>query len=63
MRDDYNKIAQRALEQKKEQAITRWFETKLPTYYIMVDKDYQGCESIQRAFSKILAKSGGSQQP
>ncbi len=64
LRDDYNKIALRALEEKKQQTITRWFETKLPTYYIMVDKDYQGCEAIQRAFSKILAKSaGGTQQP
>jgi peptidyl-prolyl cis-trans isomerase SurA len=58
LRDDYNKIAQRALEEKKSQTLTRWFETKLPTYYIMVDKDYQGCESIQKAFSKILAASG-----
>ena len=61
LKDDYNKVAQRALEEKKAQTLTKWFETKLPTYYIMVDKDYQGCVSIQKAFSKILAASGGQQ--
>jgi peptidyl-prolyl cis-trans isomerase SurA len=62
LRDDYNKISLRALEEKKNQTLTRWFETKLPTYYIMVDKDYQECESIRKAFSKIMQASG-AQQP
>ena len=62
IRDDYNKISQRALEEKKNQTLVRWFETKLPTYYIMVDKDYQECESIKKAFSKIIQASG-AQQP
>jgi peptidyl-prolyl cis-trans isomerase SurA len=61
LKDDYNKIAQKALEEKKAEAVRKWFETKLPTYYIMVDKDYQGCENIQKAFSKILAKGSSAQ--
>jgi peptidyl-prolyl cis-trans isomerase SurA len=63
LKDDYNKIALKALEEKKAEAVRKWFETKLPTYYIMVDKDYQGCENIQKAFSKILAKSSSGQAP
>jgi peptidyl-prolyl cis-trans isomerase SurA len=61
LKDDYNKISLKALEEKKADAVRKWFETKLPTYYIMVDKEYQGCENIQKAFSKILAKSTAGQ--
>jgi peptidyl-prolyl cis-trans isomerase SurA len=53
LKDDYNKIAQRALEEKKQAAIEAWFYKKLPTYYIMVDKEYQDCEGIKKAFYRI----------
>lgn len=50
LRDDYNKVAMRALEEKKNAAIERWFQTKLPTYYTMIDAEYLGCASIQNTF-------------
>ena len=56
MKDDYNKIAVRALEEKKNKAVERWFINKLPTYYIMVDKEFQACESIQRSFGPMVKK-------
>ena len=56
MKDDYNKISVRALEEKKNTAIERWFINKLPTYYIMVDKEFQACESIQRSFGTMVKK-------
>jgi len=56
MKDDYNKIAVRALEEKKNKAVERWFINKLPTYYIMVDKEFQACESIQRSFGTMVKK-------
>ncbi len=56
MKDDYNKISVRALEEKKNKAIERWFINKLPTYYIMVDKEFQACESIQRSFGTMVKK-------
>jgi peptidyl-prolyl cis-trans isomerase SurA len=31
LRDDYNKIAKRALEEKKMRAVQKWFKQKLPT--------------------------------
>ncbi len=37
MQDDYSKIAQFALEEKKGLAIDKWMKAKIPTYYIMVD--------------------------
>ena len=56
IKDDYNKIAVRALEEKKTKAVERWFINKLPTYYIMVDKEYQACESIQNSFGTMVKK-------
>ena len=56
MKDDYNKIAIRALEEKKNKAVERWFINKLPTYYIMVDKEFHECESIQRSFGTMVKK-------
>jgi peptidyl-prolyl cis-trans isomerase SurA len=56
LKDDYNKIAQRALAEKKDQAIRKWFETMLPTYYIMVDKEYEDCEGIKQKFPKKPAQ-------
>ena len=37
MHDDYSKIAQFALEEKKAKAMEKWLATKLPTYYVNVD--------------------------
>jgi peptidyl-prolyl cis-trans isomerase SurA len=56
LKDDYNKISVRALEEKKNRAVEKWFVDKLPTYYIMVDKEFENCESIRRSFGKINAK-------
>ena len=37
MQDDYSKISQFALEEKKSKTLEKWLSTKIPTYYIMVD--------------------------
>lgn len=39
LKDDYSKIADRALSQKKNQELDRWLAKKIPNYYIMVDKE------------------------
>ena len=46
MKDDYNKISQAALEEKKGKTIARWFERHIPTYYIMIDNEFQLCKQI-----------------
>ncbi|MEO6550782.1 MAG: peptidylprolyl isomerase [Ferruginibacter sp.] len=48
IRDDYNKVAQRALEEKKNEALEKWFSQKISTYYIMVDNEYKDCEQMKR---------------
>lgn len=46
LKDDYNKVASRALEEKKYEAMERWFNTKIPTYYIMLDEDARSCSQL-----------------
>jgi peptidyl-prolyl cis-trans isomerase SurA len=46
--DDYNKIAQGALEEKKYQAMDKWLRARLPAYYVMVDEDASECPQLQK---------------
>lgn len=48
IRDDYNKIASKALEEKKNEALEKWFSQKISSYYIMVDNDYRDCEEMKK---------------
>jgi peptidyl-prolyl cis-trans isomerase SurA len=48
MKDDYNKIAQRALEEKKNNTLDKWFNEKISTYYIKVDDEYKTCEQMSK---------------
>jgi peptidyl-prolyl cis-trans isomerase SurA len=46
MKDDYNRIAQRALELKKQDVLDKWFQSKIPNYYVLIDSDYNNCSTI-----------------
>lgn len=46
--DDYNKISQAALEQKKMLAMEKWLMAKIPTFYMKVDESATGCTQIQK---------------
>ena len=48
IKDDYSKIAQRALEEKKNNALESWFNEKIPTYYIKVDDEFKTCEEMKK---------------
>ncbi len=48
MKDDYNRIAQRALEEKKADAVEKWFNSKISSYYVMVDDDYKSCPQLAK---------------
>lgn len=47
LKDDYNKIAQRALEVKKQNVLEKWFKDHIPNYYTTIDTEYMGCETIK----------------
>lgn len=45
--DDYSKIADLALNQKKNEELDKWLTKKIPTYYILVDKEAtNNCPSL-----------------
>jgi len=48
LKDDYNRLATRALEDKKNDALDTWFNKKIPTYFIMVDDEYKGCPEMKK---------------
>lgn len=58
LKDDYNKVASRAIEEKRNRTIEKWFKTRLPSYYVMVDGEYQNCESIKNTFPQFSKKQG-----
>ncbi|HYM94539.1 MAG TPA: peptidylprolyl isomerase [Chitinophagaceae bacterium] len=49
LKDDYSKISQFALEEKKQQVLQKWLAAKIPTYYIMVDNDISSqCPQVKK---------------
>lgn len=46
LNEDYNRIAQRALELKKNTALEKWFKEHIPTYFVSIDKDFVGCSGL-----------------
>jgi peptidyl-prolyl cis-trans isomerase SurA len=46
LKDDYNKFAARALEDKKQQILEQWFKEHIATFYITLDKDFVHCQNI-----------------
>ncbi len=48
LKDDYDKIAQRALEEKKGGALEQWFTKKISSYYIKLDDEYKNCDEMKK---------------
>jgi peptidyl-prolyl cis-trans isomerase SurA len=46
LKEDYNKVAQRALEEKKAKSMETWFKEHVPSYYVFVDESFQGCVEL-----------------
>lgn len=59
LKDDYNRVAQRALEEKKNAALEKWFKEHIPTYYVLIDREFNGCGGLDewRAAAANAAKS------
>lgn len=56
LKDDYDKIAQRALAEKKNDALEAWFNKKIPTFYVNIAPEYQSCPEIKPWLQKETAK-------
>jgi len=45
--DDYARIQEVAVAQKKQQKMNTWVKAKLPSYYLKIDPEYQTCPVIK----------------
>jgi peptidyl-prolyl cis-trans isomerase SurA len=59
LKDDYDRVATRALEIKKQKVISDWFQSRIPTYYLMIDDEFKGCESLNNWMQFATAKKVG----
>lgn len=49
LHDDYSKISQMALEEKKNKAMEKWLKMMIPTYFIMVDQESRDeCPQLEK---------------
>jgi len=44
---DYNKISERAIADKKQRILDSWFDDHLKNYYIYVDPSFGGCKDLE----------------
>jgi peptidyl-prolyl cis-trans isomerase SurA len=54
-KDDYSKISQRALEEKKNEVLEKWFKDHIPNYYITIDKEFTGCQNVKEWLPNAVA--------
>ncbi len=47
LKEDYNRVAQRALEDKKSATLEKWFKDHIPNYYVLIDKDFANCTGLE----------------
>lgn len=53
MQDDYSKISNYALEEKKAKVLEKWLKDKIPTYYMMIDaQSEEECPAIKKFDTK-----------
>ena len=48
LRDDYDRVAARTLDQKRSATLEKWFIAKIPTFYIMIDGEYRNCGNLSK---------------
>ncbi len=46
LKEDYDRVAKRALEEKKNGILEKWFKEHIPTYYVTIDKEFSGCSGL-----------------
>lgn len=46
LKEDYDRVAKRALEEKKAGVLEKWFKDHIPTYFISIDKQFSSCSSL-----------------
>ncbi len=56
LKDDYDKVAQRAMEEKKNEVLENWFSQKIPSFYVKITEEYKDCPEMKKWDSTITAQ-------
>lgn len=62
LKDDYNRVAQRALEEKKTTTLEKWFKEHIPTYYILIDNEFTKCPELAQWKQAAVSAAEGRKQ-
>lgn len=46
LKEDYDRVAKRAMDEKKSTVLEKWFKEHIPTYYISIDKSFGHCKGL-----------------
>jgi len=46
LKDDYDKVSQRALAEKKQTALDTWFKQHISDFYVDIDDQYRKCGNL-----------------
>lgn len=55
LKDDYDKVAARALEEKKNDALDEWFNKHIPTFFVNIADEYKQCPEIGKWTERATA--------
>jgi peptidyl-prolyl cis-trans isomerase SurA len=55
LKEDYSKIQELALQQKKMLQVEKWVEQKVPTYYLNIDPEYRSCGNLNKWYNMSAA--------
>jgi peptidyl-prolyl cis-trans isomerase SurA len=57
--DDYSTIQDKALLKKQNEDLNKWFDKRLPEFYIMVDNDFKTCGAAAKWLAYAARNQGG----
>lgn len=57
LKDDYDKVAQRALAEKKQSAMETWFKQHISNFYIDIDPEYKKCNNLSEWWANASTAS------
>lgn len=57
LKDDYSRISQIALAEKKQTAMEKWFKEHIPNYFVDIDKEFINCKGLEQ-WRKAQAAQG-----
>ncbi len=56
LKDDYDKVSQRALEEKKNEVLEQWFGKKIPSFYVNISDEFKTCPEMEKWDSKTTVQ-------